>query len=257
MMGEGPIGKHQVQGWINQDEFNHLLNLLMFRVDSEVLDLPPAVDMRRYCALEKEALRVYSNLEAEFISDVGTGVVTAGNALTRLLRLQQVTSGFVTDEEGRERDLGSEKATLLATLLEDIPAHEKIVVFCRFRHDLRVVRECAEAAGRAYGELSGTDNDLEGGQIPSHVNVLGTQIQAGGLGVNLIAARHCVFYSLGFSLGDYLQARKRVHRGGQEKNVVYTHLIAQGTVDEKVYEALEKKEKVVEAIMDYVKKGDA
>jgi SNF2 family DNA or RNA helicase len=69
------------------------------------------------------------------------------------------------------------------------------------------------------------------------------------VGINLVRARYCVFYSLGFSLGEYLQARKRIHRPGQSHTCTYYHLIAKGTVDETVYKALARREEVVEAVL--------
>jgi len=55
---------------------------------------------------------------------------------------------------------------------------------------------------------------------------------------------------VGFSLGDYEQSLARVHRPGQDRTTFYTHIITTGTVDEKVHAALEKKKKIVEAILD-------
>ena len=62
-----------------------------------------------------------------------------------------------------------------------------------------------------------------------------------------------MFYSLGFSLGEYLQARKRIHRPGQQHSCTYYHLIGKGTVDEDVYKALEKRQDVIETILQQVK----
>jgi len=79
--------------------------------------------------------------------------------------------------------------------------------------------------------------------------VLAVQIQAGGIGVNLTRARYSVFYSLGYSLGDYEQALARVHRPGQTRKCTHVHLISKGTVDEHVYKALQDKADVVEYIL--------
>ena len=78
--------------------------------------------------------------------------------------------------------------------------------------------------------------------------MLAVQIQAGGIGVDLTRARYCAYFSLGFSLGDYEQSLARCHRSGQERSVTYFHFVAEGTVDEKVYEALSKKEDIVKSV---------
>ncbi len=234
------------------------MDAITFRVDKSVLDLPSAMTTERHCTLEpdSEAARVYGEVKREFVADVQAGVVTAANALTRLLRLQQITSGFVGVEGHGEQWLGNHKADLLHEVLEGIDPSEPVVVFCRFRRDLETVRDTAQKLGRVWGELSGERNDLVGGRMPDGVQVLGVQIQAGGLGVNLIAARYCIFYSVGFSLADYEQAKARVHRGGQTRPVTYINLVCKGTVDRQVYRALADKKEAVDEIMDAIKRGE-
>jgi SNF2 family DNA or RNA helicase len=86
------------------------------------------------------------------------------------------------------------------------------------------------------------------------VQVLGVQIQAGGLGVDLTRARYCVFLSLGFNLTEYEQALARVHRPGQLRPVHYYHLLANGTVDRAVYGALRKKQDVIQEVLEGLKR---
>ena len=81
--------------------------------------------------------------------------------------------------------------------------------------------------------------------------MLAVQIQAGSEGVDFTAARYCVYYGLDFSLGRYEQSLARVHRPGQERPVIYTHIIARNTIDGKLYHALSHKRKVIDAILSY------
>src|SRR5699024_5484240 len=81
-------------------------------------------------------------------------------------------------------------------------------------------------------------------------DVIGVQSAAGGEGLNdLVRARYCVYDSLGHSLGQHEQSRARMHRPGQKSNVVYYHLVARNTIDETVYAALERRQNVIEAIL--------
>ena len=84
--------------------------------------------------------------------------------------------------------------------------------------------------------------------------VLMAQVQAGSLGIDLTQARYAVYYSTGFSLGEYMQSRARVHRPGQLRKVVYYHLCAEGTVDIKIMRALEKREDLVRHIVDEMRR---
>jgi non-specific serine/threonine protein kinase len=112
------------------------------------------------------------------------------------------------------------------------------------------VHAAAEACGQQALELSGRRSEWQEWQKnPSSPPVLAVQIQAGGIGVNLTRSRYSVFYSLGYSLGDYEQALARVHRPGQKMKVTHVHLVSKGTVDEHVYKALQDKADVVEYIL--------
>ena len=180
--------------------------------------------------------------------------ISVTNVLAKLMKLQQVSSGFIINDEKEIFQIHHEKTKLLREFLESIDPDEKVVVFCRFIRDLEEVKSVAGQLGRSYGELSGRANDLRGGQFDDSVGVLGAQLQAGGIGVNLTAARYCVMYSVGYSLADYQQALARVHRGGQERPVTYIHLIAEGTIDEQVHQALAAKKEVVDEILAYIKR---
>lgn len=252
----GGYGNHQILGYENQDDLNKRFYSIAYRVKSEdVQSLPEVLDVVRPVILSTYAKGLYKTLKDEFVVGVADGTVTASNALTRLLRLQQIGSGWArqdrnieTGEDGQLLQIDTAKQDALADLMEDLKDEEPIVIFCRFHHDLDAVHTVAAALGRGSSELSGRKNELADWQSGS-APVLAVQIQSGGVGINLVRARYCVFYSLGFSLGEYLQARKRIHRPGQKHQCCYFHLIAKGTVDEQVYAALEARQDVVESVL--------
>ena len=237
----------QVVGYQHQDELQRKFYIIAYRVEAaDVLDLPPLLTVTRTCEIGPQARKLYRLLERDFVAHMEEGRITAVNALSQLLRLQQVTSGYARTEDGRTVEVDTTKADLLADLLEDM-GKEPVVVFARFKHDLEVVHRVARKLGRPSFEISGARKELslwnEGG------GVLAVQIQSGGLGIDLTKARYAVYYSLGFSLGDYLQSRARLHRQGQKRPVEIIHLIAAQTVDEKVMAALAAREQVIESIM--------
>ena len=252
----GGYENHQVLRFQNQDELHNKFYSIAHRVKKEdVLDLPDVIHERRSIQLDKEGARIYREVEHQFIADVQGGKVTAANALAKLLRLQQITSGFAKIEGGDEVQIDQGKSQALLEIMEGIDPTDPIVVFCRFRHDLQEVHRMAAKAKRCSYELSGKANNLGVWKQVAGGNVLAVQIQAGGVGVDLSRAAYCVYFSLGFSLGDYLQSMARLHRPGQTRSVTYLHLITRGTVDEKVYKALEKRQNVIESILKQIKES--
>lgn len=246
----GDTGAYKIVGYQNEDELHEKFYSIAFRADRDVLDLPEAIHNIREVDLEPKTMKIYKDLERDFYAWIDEGKeVTVSNALAKILRLQQVTSGHIPSDDGDIVTVGNEKAEALGELFEDIPAEEPIVVFCRFRHDLDAIIQTAQKVGRTACELSGRCNQLAEWQ-QGKFNVIAVQIQAGGVGVDLTRACYCIYYSVGHSLGDYEQSLARTHRPGQKRTVFYYQLIASGTIDEKVYKSLQQKKDIVEAILN-------
>lgn len=83
--------------------------------------------------------------------------------------------------------------------------------------------------------------------------MLATQLQSGGVGIDLTRAHYAIYAGVDWSLGNFQQSLARLNRPGQAHPVVYVHLVAtrQGgpTVDETVYRALDAKADVIEAVL--------
>jgi SNF2 family DNA or RNA helicase len=246
MMG-GFQGK-QVVGYQNEAELRAKYLTHALQCDRSVLDLPEALHITRSVTLGKETSRIYREMEKTFVADVGAGVVTAANAMVSLLRLAQITGGCVPVENGDSLRVGREKQENLEDLLDGLALTEPVVVFCRFRADIDAVHDAARNTERGSAELSGRVNELAAWQSGS-VPVLAVQIQAGGVGIDLTRACYVVYWSVGYSLGDYEQSLARAHRPGQTRAVTFYHIVAEGTIDEKIYAALETKKDIVDSIL--------
>lgn len=245
-----------VEELINQDELAELFNLVAFRVDESVVKLPPVMHSYRTFKMGSDTRKSYHSLRTQLAAEIEGGLVTASNALVKSLRLQQITSGFYHDENtGKDVDLGdSGKADALREVIED--SERPIVVCCRYTHDLDVVQKIAASLGLTYGELSGRRSDmLPDATMPPDMDVFGVNIASGGVGIDLTRAANAVLYSLNYSAGDYDQFLARLHRHGQNSHVSFTHLIAEGTIDEDLYAAIRDKRNLQAAILDSIRKA--
>lgn len=249
----GGYQDHQVMGYKNVEEYNRRFYSIAIHADRSVLTLPPATTVQRTAALSPSAMKIYRSLEKDLVARIENGTVTAKNGLVKLLRLSQLTGGWLTpdedvfNEDAVPQRVDAEKQKLLADVLDDLPRDEPVVVFYRFTADARSIADVCKEQGRAYAELSGQRNELKEWQKDGQV--IAVQIATGGLGVDLTRAAYCIYYSVGYSLSEHEQSLARVHRPGQERAVTYVQLIMQGTVDEKVYAALEQKKNVVEMVL--------
>ena len=240
----------QVVGFTRQDEMGLLMDYITFSCAADdVLDLPDKMDITREVILTKKERQAYNDMESDMIVELNNKVLTASNGLSKLLRLQQITSGVTP--AGYVDPMNVSKTDALQGVLEEI-GNEPVVIFARFRADLVEAENTCILLGKNYGEVSGSRKDIEGVWEGDDIDVLGVQLQAGGLGIDLTRARHAIYMSMGFSLGDYEQSRARIHRPGQERKCVYTHLVAKDTIDEAVYKALKSKKEVIESVLDHM-----
>lgn len=216
---------------------------------NEVLTLPETIHIDIPVMLSPKTQRYYESLEEEMVAVLESGeVVTAANKLVMVTRLQQATGGFATTDSGECREIGTEKSDALMDWLEDLPQSEPVVIFCKFVRDIESVCGQLEKSGRSHSVLRGGKNQLASWQAGDTVALV-VQVQAGGCGIDLTRASYAAYYSQTHSLGDYQQSLARLHRPGQEKPVRYYHFVASGTIDEVVYDSLQRKQDVVDSVL--------
>src|SRR5690606_13013490 len=257
-----------VTSYKNLEELVEKVSQIAFRVrKDECLDLPDTLDQFRYIQLEPKARALYHEmLKKAIIKFSEEEQVTAPIILTELLRLQQITGGFLPVGDGI-RQVSKTKLEALRDVLEDLKdAGKQVVVFARFRPEVEAIAKVAEELGfttfTLTGETSTEDRgrgirDFQEGQIQVFI----AQIATGGLGITLTAADTAIFYSTDFSLANYDQAKARLHRIGQKRPVTYIHLVVKGSIDEEVIRRLAKKQDLARLVVDELRKiregGDA
>ncbi len=241
----GGYENRQVIAWRNQEDFAAKFNSIRIHVTRDVLDLPPAIHNHIEIELPPAVMKTYRSLEKDFYAAVDAGEITVNNALTKLLRLQQITSGHIITDDGETNFLHNEKGRHLQEILEGIEADEPIVILCRFRNDLKICHDVAAKLGRHSVELSGNRKELD-----QWKDILVAQIRTAREGIDLTYARYCFYFSLGFSLSEYEQSLAREHRPGQTRTVFYYHLIAKSTIDAKIYKALKSRADVINSILE-------
>jgi len=239
-------------GLRNASELQERIGLIAYHCRTQdVLDLPPIAHEDRTCRLGAEANRVYNALEASFVADIEGGTVRITNALARMVRLQQVTSGYLPDDQTHTvHRLDDAKEHLLRDLLAEAGG-EPVVVFCRYRADLATVERVSQSLKLQYGELSHARKDAltDRGEMANGIQVAGVQPKSGGMGIDLTRARIAVFYSLSFSLAEFDQAVARVHRPGQTRPTSIYSLVCDRTIDRRIHTAIAGRREVVEDVL--------
>lgn len=238
-----------------EQELHEKMYSIAYRVSQDVLSLPEATHQEIIGYLSTSSRSVYQELEDQLVADIGTGRVTAKNALVQLIKLQQITSGFIRDDNGIYHRLSTEKMDLLTDWLEDLPKEEPAVIFAEFLYDLDRIMEVVRSSGRRSAEVSGRRKELATWQ-QGEAEILVAQIGAAAEAEDFSRARYAVYYSSGWSLGEYVQSLARLHRPGQTRPVTYYHLLIADTVDVIKHRLLMARRDLVEGILDHLRRRD-
>lgn len=246
-----------------EPKLNELIYKKAIRVlKDECLDLPPLVKKRVTIPLGSDQKRHYEEMLKDYLTMLGSKEVVATIALTRALRLMQITTGTLNFEDGTTRQVkDNPRIDALEELLEDICKAEQVIVWAVFSDNYAAIAKVCAGLKLSYSFLTGEQSAREKEESleafkTGRSRVLIANPAAGGTGVNLIEASTAIFYSRSFNLEHRLQAEARNHRGGSEihKKITMIDLVAEGTIDEHCLDALACKENIAAQILEFSKK---
>lgn len=220
---------------------------------SIIADLPDKTEMKSWCTLSKEQLKLYVQTVKEMSSALESaqeGIQRKGLVLAYLTRFKQICNHpaqFLGDMDYDEQRSG--KFTRLAELSEEIAARqEKVLVFTQYREMTGPIASYLEKLFGVGGLV------LHGGTPVAKRQALVDQFQseqgppffvlslkAGGTGLNLTAASHVIHFDRWWNPAVENQATDRAFRIGQRRNVLVHKLICQGSIEEKIDQLIETK----------------
>lgn len=242
-----------------------ILNSIVDRIGcrilkEEVLDLPDKVYSTVLFDLSQAQKELYEKVRDEFAVWLESGAVTAPLAIVRLMRLQQITSGYIPldpeqcDDRVDERLMvfpENPRLDLLRDMVDDIP--HNFIVFAKFTRDIDLILDMMKRnkipAVRCDGQTSQDDRvaAVKGFQDGTYRAFVANPAAAGE-GITLTAAKTVIFYNSTYKLSDRLQAEDRAHRIGQSSSVNYIDIAARKTVDMVIIDALRKKKSLADII---------
>jgi len=236
------------------------------------LDLPELVSVERRVRLPASARALYQRLEQEMYVELRDGdEIVALNAGVLSGKCRQVANGqvYLSDlgevsdtPTRRVEHIHTVKSETLADLWDEIGQRPMLVVF-EHRHEIAAIHEYFRQRYKwvppyIAGDISGP----EGARLQEEWNAGNLQMlcvhpQTAARGLNLQAGgHHVVWYSITWNLEWYLQLIRRLWRQGQESARVFVHhIVCEGTVDERIMEALDKKAETQQELFNYLREA--
>jgi len=241
--------QHIVYSWKLQEGaedkiYNRISDVTVSMKTSDYLKLPERVDNVVKCRLYDSTMQQYKQFQRDQVLEIGDAEITAVNAGVLCNKLMQFANGAVYQEDGISyTEVHQYKIDALKNIIDENQG-KPVLVFYQYKHDVERILEAIPEA-----ELLNPVMFMAGLQ-----KIALAHPASAGHGLNLQEYCHTViWFSLTWSLEQYLQANARVDRQGQTRPVVVHHLIAEGTIDERCMKALQSKQEGQDALIEAVK----
>ena len=246
----------KVVGYKNLGELSEKLKPFSNRVlKDDCLDLPKKTFMKRIVQLTPDQFKVYEQMKKEALAILNGKMLTTSNALTQLMRLQQITCGHFKSDDGTVQQVKSNRIDELIDVLNEIEG--KVVIWAHWQNDVKqiikaIVDEFNQDSFVDYYGLTPQDErqqNIKRFQEDDKCRFFIGTPQTGGYGITLTAASNMIYYSNGYDLEKRQQSEARIDRIGQTKPMTYIDIICEDTVDDRIVKALRKKVNIASQVM--------
>ena len=224
-----------VTGYKNVDRLKRKMaqHGCQFLKTDEVFDLPQQMFQKIRIPTSKE----YKFFRKNHIVELDDGTELVGDTtLTRMLYERQLCGMY-----------SEAKIKAFEDLLNS--TEDRLIVFYNFTAELNALKAICEATERPYSIVNGSTKDLSAYEKQSN-SVTFLQYQAGAMGLNLQKACRMVFFTLPLSSELYEQAKKRIHRIGQDRTCFYYQMICSGSREESILAVLNMRKDYTEELFE-------
>lgn len=234
--------------WYQTDEdkekyYSKLSEQSIFLKKSECVDLPEKIFEVRRFELAKEQRRYYDDVVndiREHINEWSKFEFTA-----KLMKLREITSGFVIGKDKSISTFSNNKEKVLAEVISDI-GNKPIIIWCQFKHEIETLAK--KFNGVALTSQTKNRDDIIRRFKNNEIQLLFTHPKLLGKGVTFANCTYNIYYSLSFSYEEFKQSQDRIHRIGQNNKCTYIILQAKDTIEEKMYDCVQRKKSAVDEL---------
>ena len=235
------------EDYYNKEILDRISDMCFSMKTSDYLELPDKIDNDQYIILPKDIKDKYEDFEKEQILQMVDKEITAVNAAALTNKLIQFANGAVYDDDKKWHTVHEEKMDRLKEIIEELNGKPLLVFYTFISDKERMLLNFKEA------RTLKTPQDIKDWNA-GKIKILITHPASAGHGLNLqFGGTNILWYGCPWSLEQYLQGIKRVHRNGVSGVVTNTRLIVKGTIDEDVIKTLKGKDHLQDAVIKAVK----
>lgn len=224
-----------------------LADISMSMQASDYLDMPDVIDGGLTLALPPDEMRDYLAFQKEQLMQLDNTDIEAVTAAALTNKLLQYTGGALYDDQHNWHEVSTAKLEALQDIVDS--TDESVLIYYQYQSEKdRILKMLPDAV-----TFTGEPELLESWNA-GKIRLMLAHPASVAYGLNMQAGGHIiVWYTPTWNLELYMQANARLHRQGQTKPVVIYHLIAAGTIDERVMQALNCKNGSQAALLKHIK----
>lgn len=224
---------------------------LVISIKNTNLKLPSVTFNDIYVHMTPKEMALYKKLMKTKVLNIADETVTAVNAAVLVAKLSQMASGSLYINEDHEYTvIHKQKLEQCEYIIRNTGS--PVLIAYHFKSEVELILKHLTDLGYDAQKFDKTPEMIHKwnrGEIP----IMLIQPASAGHGLNLQDGGHTlIWYTIPWSLESYMQTNKRLHRQGQKNPVVIHHLLTKGTVDQRILNALNKKEAFQDALLSAV-----
>ena len=263
------VYKNKIREVLNSDYITDKIAPYTYQVKKDdCLDLPDKVYSKVYfeCTLEqyfhyREILNTFL-----FVADsYDDGNVPETLIYRTINALQEISSGRRITSSVEEKMMhepffnnpeDNPRINCLLNILKKL-GDKKVIIWCKFHHEIKdialVLQKNNYSFEMFYGELNKKGRQQALDNFATKSQILIANKACGAYGLNLQFCCNAIYYDNDYDLATRLQSEDRMHRIGQKNRVSIIDIISDCTVDERIVQSLDKKEKIIDTLKRNIK----
>lgn len=238
--------------------------VIRFRTE-DCIDLPPRRFLQRHVDMTEQQTEAYGDMEERLFLELEGEPVTAHVAAARLMKLREITGGFVISDNGKAIPINKVPPKMveldelleqsIATRLGDEGPPSKALVWAQYRWECQTLVSRYSRLYGAQGLFGGISNSARDRAIRDFKDnpkcrLLICHPASAGHGLTLTEANYSFYYSMSYNYEEFHQSLYRIYRPGQKRSMTYYFLVCPGTIDEDLVEVIREKKNLSDLITD-------
>lgn len=209
----------------------------------DCIDIPPNHEYAVEYTLTAAQLKNYKEMESAQLALINGKAVSAVNAAVVATKLLQIASGAVYDEEENYHIVDEER---YSTVIDIAEQRKHVIVFFLWKHQKELLIKEAEKRGLSYCLIDGTVPDGKRTENVEYFErgmfrICFAHPQSAAHGLTLVKGTATIWASPTYNLEHYQQGLRRIYRAGQNQPTETITLVADDTIETRVWGALATK----------------